>query len=98
MTGMTKRVRAVVSGRVQGVWFRASTRDKACELGLAGDVWNLPNGDVEFVARGCEQRVDELIAWAWHGPPLAQVTQVRVDVIPDQDADAVNHDDFRVRY
>ncbi len=95
---MTKSVRAVVSGRVQGVWFRASTRDKACELGLAGHVRNLPNGDVEFVAKGGEQRVDELIAWAWHGPTLARVTQVKVDVLSDEQADGVTHADFKVRY
>ncbi len=91
-----KRVRVVVSGRVQGVWFRASTRDKARELGLAGEVRNLPNRKVEFLAEGSEQKVDELIAWAWHGPPLAQVTDVNVEVLEAELAPA--HNDFRVTH
>ena len=70
---MTKKVRAIVSGRVQGVWYRAHTRDKARELGLHGYVRNLADGDVEIVAQGEQSAVDALIDWSWTGPPMAQV-------------------------
>lgn len=71
-----KRVKAVVSGRVQGVWFRASTREKADELGVRGYVKNLPDGRVEIVAVGEEGRVDALLEWASQGPPGARVKDI----------------------
>jgi len=89
-----KRVRAVVSGRVQGVWFRASTRDKARELGVTGTVRNLPDGDVEVVAEGEEHVVEQLLQWLWHGPPFARVDQVEVEPF----AGELHATDFRVRY
>jgi len=74
-----KKVRAIVTGRVQGVWFRASVADKARELGVNGYVRNLPDGSVEFVAAGDDHKVDSLVQWANHGPPLASVAKVRVE-------------------
>jgi acylphosphatase len=74
-----KKVRVRVCGRVQGVWFRASTVDKARELGVNGYVRNLPNGDVEFVAAGDDRQVDALVDWARHGPPLAHVDDLTVE-------------------
>lgn len=71
-----KRVKAVVSGRVQGVWFRASTREKADELGVRGYVKNLPDGRVEIVAVGEEEKVDALLEWASQGPPGARVKDI----------------------
>lgn len=73
-----KKVRAMVSGRVQGVWYRAHTRAKAVELGVAGFVRNLPDGLVEIVAQGDAAQVDALMDWARIGPPMAEVTEVRV--------------------
>ncbi|HEC62953.1 MAG TPA: acylphosphatase [Candidatus Acetothermia bacterium] len=73
---MVKRVRLLVSGRVQGVFFRAHTRDLARRLGLSGYVRNLPDGRVEIVAEGEEKALGELISVAHRGPPLAQVTGV----------------------
>ena len=73
-----KRVLAEVSGRVQGVCFRAWTQEKAVELGVRGYVKNLPNGNVEFVAVGEENKVDALLEWASHGPQMARVDKVRV--------------------
>jgi len=64
-----KRVHAFLRGRVQGVWFRASTREEALRLGLAGWVRNLPDGRVEFVAEGDEAALDELLAWCRRGGP-----------------------------
>ena len=73
-----KRVHLFVSGRVQGVFFRAHTRDLARRLGLNGFVRNLPDGRVEIVAEGEEEALRELISFAHHGPPLAQVTGLEV--------------------
>ncbi len=69
---------AHVSGRVQGVFFRSSTRDKARELGLNGWVRNLPDGRVEAVFEGEESRVREVIDWCHKGPNYASVSDVQV--------------------
>lgn len=69
---------AHVSGRVQGVFFRSSTRDKARELGLTGWVRNLPDGRVEAVFEGEESRVREVIDWCHKGPNYASVSDVQV--------------------
>lgn len=68
--------RFLVSGRVQGVFFRASTRARATELGLRGQAKNLSDGRVEVVACGVPAALDELEIWLRHGPPLAVVTGV----------------------
>jgi acylphosphatase len=70
-------VRFVVSGRVQGVFFRASTREEALRLGLTGHARNLPNGSVEVVACGDDAALAELERWLALGPPLAQVSRVQ---------------------
>jgi len=88
-----KRVRAIVSGRVQGVCFRAYAYDKARELGVRGYVRNLWSGDVEIVAEGEDAAVDALIAWAWEGPPWAHVTGVAMEVL----AGGEEFDCFEVR-
>ena len=66
----------IVSGRVQGVWYRASTRQQAEQLGVSGHAVNLPDGRVEVIACGSEAAVDALAAWLWRGPELASVTDV----------------------
>lgn len=84
-----KKVRAIVAGRVQGVWYRAHTRDKAIELGVRGFVRNLPDGTVEIVAQGDGGAVDALMDWAKIGPPLAEVTAVRVrEMAEDEEFEA----------
>lgn len=70
------RVRLIIHGRVQGVWFRDSTRRRALELGVSGWTRNRRDGTVEVVAEGPEERVRELALWAHHGPPAARVTEV----------------------
>jgi acylphosphatase len=74
------RVRAHVwiSGRVQGVFFRAHTKELADELGLTGWVRNLPDGRVEAVFEGEEEAVKRAIEWCKRGPPLASVEKVEV--------------------
>lgn len=81
--------RFIVSGKVQGVWFRASTREQALALGLRGHACNLVDGRVEVLAVGPEQAMEQLAQWLQHGPPRARVDRVeRVSVDNDCDADA----------
>jgi acylphosphatase len=75
MSAMIAR-RCHVSGRVQGVFFRGSTRHKALELGCTGYARNLPDGRVEVLAVGEPAAVQKLIDWLWRGPPAAYVTAV----------------------
>jgi acylphosphatase len=78
------RVHAVVSGRVQGVWYRESCRREAERLGVGGWVRNRPDGRVEIEAEGPRPAVDALLMWATHGPPRAIVDRVAVDDRPPQ--------------
>lgn len=73
-----KRVHVLVSGRVQGVCFRAFTRDEAQDMGLVGWVRNLPDGRVEVLAEGPQPALERLVAWCRLGPPAARVTGVEV--------------------
>jgi acylphosphatase len=68
--------RCYVSGRVQGVFYRASTRERAQQLGCRGYARNLADGRVEVLAVGEPAAVDALTEWLWHGPPAAHVTDV----------------------
>ncbi|MCZ8130690.1 MAG: acylphosphatase [Steroidobacteraceae bacterium] len=81
MTSAKVARRAWVVGRVQGVWFRGATRDRALELGLRGYAHNLPDGRVEVLAVGEAHAVERLLEWLWQGPPLARVTEVRVEAV-----------------
>ena len=73
--------RYIITGRVQGVWFRDSTRQQAVELGISGYAANLPDGTVEVLARGPRASVQALHSWLHEGPPLAVVDRVEeVDV------------------
>lgn len=74
--------RAWISGRVQGVAFRACTRAQAEALGLRGYARNLPDGSVEVLACGEEQALDALLRWLQIGPPAARVDSVRSEDAP----------------
>ena len=74
-----RRVRAIVSGRVQGVSYRASTCDEARRLGLVGWVCNKHDGTVELEAEGPTDKIDALLAWCKNGPPAAKVDKVAVE-------------------
>jgi acylphosphatase len=65
--------RFLVSGKVQGVWFRASARDQAVALGLRGFARNLPDGSVEVLAAGDAETLEQLAQWLRLGPPSARV-------------------------
>ena len=65
-----------VSGRVQGVCFRASTRQQALRLGLSGSARNLDDGRVEVIAAGDGQSLESLARWLQEGPPAAEVAEV----------------------
>lgn len=69
-------VRFLVEGRVQGVFFRASTREQARQLGLRGYARNLADGRVEVLAVGEAGRIESLAAWLHQGPPQARVERV----------------------
>lgn len=69
-------VRFRIVGRVQGVYFRASTREQAQRLGLRGHAINLRDGSVEVLAAGSAEAVEALAVWLAHGPPMARVERV----------------------
>lgn len=69
-------VRFIVSGKVQGVFFRASTREQALRLGLSGHAINLDDGRVEVLALGDAVAVEALATWLRQGPPMARVEGV----------------------
>ena len=70
------RVHLIISGFVQGVFYRASTRDTALKLGLNGWVRNLPDGNVEAVFEGPADKIRQAVEWCHEGPAGAQVTKV----------------------
>ncbi len=72
------RAHVLVAGRVQGVWFRAATRETARRLGVSGWVRNLADGRVEAVFEGSLPAVEAAVAWCGEGPERATVTDVRV--------------------
>ncbi len=77
---MSERVRkrVVIEGRVQGVWFRASTRDAALRIGVDGWVRNRPDGSVEAAFEGSPEAVDTAVTWCRTGPERALVERIEV--------------------
>lgn len=73
--------RCLVAGRVQGVFYRASTRQRAQELGVSGHARNLPDGRVEVLACGPPRAVAALCEWLWQGSPASHVTSVEVAIV-----------------
>jgi acylphosphatase len=73
-----KRTHVWITGRVQGVFFRAYTRDAAQKEGVAGWVRNLPDGRVEAVFEGDSAKVDRMVAWCREGSPLSRVDHLEV--------------------
>jgi acylphosphatase len=89
-----KRVRVWISGRVQGVFFRAYTRDAAIQQKVNGWVRNLSDGRVEAVFEGDAERVDGMVAWCHQGSPGSRVQEVQIREEPFQGEFA----SFEVRY
>jgi len=73
-----QRIRVYISGRVQGVFFRAATRRVAADLNLTGWVRNMEDGRVEALFEGADANVGKMIAWCKIGPPSAKVEQVEL--------------------
>jgi len=76
---MTEAVHLLISGRVQGVWYRASARDQARRQGLTGWVRNRPDGRVEALAEGPRAELEAFITWCHQGPPAARVDDIEID-------------------
>jgi len=88
------RAHLIIEGRVQGVWFRDSTRNEATRLNLTGWVKNRFDGSVELIAEGTREEVKKLIEWCHHGPPGARVTMVH-EIKEDYTGE---FDSFRISY
>ncbi|MCD6331177.1 MAG: acylphosphatase [Thermoplasmata archaeon] len=88
-----KRAHVRIYGKVQGVWFRANTKEMADKLGIKGWVRNVPDGSVEAVFEGDDEAVEEIIKWCHHGPPLARVDRVEVSY-----EEPKGEKDFRIIY
>ncbi len=74
-----KRIHLIISGRVQGIFFRHNTNKVANKLGLTGFVRNLPDGNVEVIAEGDEEKLKELIAFCKKGPEGAYVEDIKIE-------------------
>ena len=91
----TVRAHVIISGKVQGVWYRGSTQSAAGRIaGICGWVRNLPSGDVEAVFEGERSRVEAMIAWCRKGPPRSRVDAVDVR----WEAPIGETGDFQVRF
>jgi len=84
-------IHAIISGKVQGVFFRDTTMKKAHELKLTGWIKNLSEGNVELVACGDQDSIMILTEWLWEGPEKAEVSNVHWEEIPNE-----HHDSFKV--
>ncbi len=73
-----RRVQVRITGRVQGVFFRAYTRDAANQIGVAGWVRNLPDGSVGAIFEGDSDRIERIIEWCYEGSPMGRVDLVEV--------------------
>ncbi len=76
-----KGIHCIISGKVQGVFYRASTQKMAQNLTLTGWVSNIPNGNVELKAFGDNEKLQDLINWLWDGPSGAVVKDIEVNYI-----------------
>ena len=73
-----KCVHLIVSGRVQGVFFRANVRNKALQIGLVGYAKNMSDGSVEVVAQGNQEKINELIDFIRNSPGTSKVTEIKI--------------------
>ncbi len=76
---------AHISGRVQGVYFRASSQQQAIGYNLSGYVRNLADGDVEVLLCGDKDNIEKMLLWLAHGPEQAQVTEIQHQQVPWQE-------------
>ncbi len=90
----TSAKKLIISGKVQGVYFRLETQKAALQAGVDGYVKNLPDGSVEAVLQGPSQAVDQMVAWCRQGPPAARVDQVIEGTLPAP----TDFNGFEIRY
>lgn len=81
---MLQTVSILITGKVQGVYYRQSTKEKARELGVTGFVKNLPDGSVQVIATGTTGQLNSLAHWCKQGPARAKVDDVKMKEIPAQ--------------
>lgn len=81
-------VKAKVTGKVQGVWYRRATQEQALKMGVTGHAKNLTDGSVEVVLCGEGEAVNTVVEWLWKGPPNARVTHIELEGIEWRDHDA----------
>lgn len=74
-----RTVQLIIKGKVQGVFYRASAKDVAREIGVTGWIKNMPDGSVEVLVSGSEERVAKFIEWCWKGPKSAEVNEVIIN-------------------
>jgi len=91
---MINLIKVIITGRVQGVFFRDYTRRAALNLSLKGVVRNLPDGTVEVVIKGEEQSIKNFVKWCWKGSPSSKVLCVSVVELED----AFNFSSFDIKY
>jgi len=75
---MIQTIQIIVTGKVQGVFYRQGTKEKARELGVTGHVENLADGNVKIIATGTREQLDSLINWSKQGPPKAKVEKTEI--------------------
>jgi acylphosphatase len=88
-----EHVNITVKGKVQGVFFRKSTQEKAYELQISGYVQNERDGSVYIEAEGEKERIDEFIEWCKKGPKNAEVTEIKT-----RKGNFQNYEDFEIAY
>ena len=89
-----RRLHVYIEGRVQGVWFRDSAKTEARRLGLAGWVRNLPDGRVEAVFEGAEEKLNRILRWCRQGSPHSRVERVE----PSWSQPVGESDGFRITH
>jgi acylphosphatase len=82
---MRQTVSIIVTGKVQGVFYRQSTREKATALGITGEVKNMPDHTVHIIATGTLSQIEQLVEWCRKGPPRAIVENVESIQMPLQE-------------
>jgi len=80
-------VKIIVTGKVQGVWFRKNTKSAADRFNITGSVENKPDGTVHIIATGEKEAISQFIAWCEHGDPPAEVMAVSVSEVDGKDFD-----------
>lgn len=87
---MPETISILVKGKVQGVFFRQSAREKATELGLTGEVKNMDDGSVFIIATGLPDQLNALAHWCEEGPSRAKVSNVHVENLPLREFNSFN--------